>query len=77
MEWGKIHYREFNRRERDIKEKLADTLTKHSQAVQAINNQACTMILEAVESVKGEITKLATEFKSSAEYGAELNQAKG
>ncbi|CRF52628.1 hypothetical protein HAL07_10930 [Helicobacter ailurogastricus] len=38
MEWGKIHYREFNRRERDIKEKLADTLTKHSQAVQAINN---------------------------------------
>ncbi|BEG58312.1 hypothetical protein NHP21005_20000 (plasmid) [Helicobacter sp. NHP21005] len=73
---AKTGYRELNRREQAIKDKLADTLTKHSQAVQAINNQACQVILEAVESVKGEITKLATEFKSSAEYGAELNQAK-
>ncbi|BEG58227.1 hypothetical protein NHP21005_19150 (plasmid) [Helicobacter sp. NHP21005] len=73
---AKTGYRELNRREQAIKEKLAETLTKHSQAVQAINNQACQAILGAVESVKGEISKLATEFKSSAEYGAELNQAK-
>ncbi|BCZ18355.1 double-stranded DNA repair protein Rad50 (plasmid) [Helicobacter sp. NHP19-003] len=74
---AKTGYRELNRREQAIKKDLANTLTKHSQAVQAINNQACQVILEAVESVKNEITKLATEFKSSAEYGAELNQAKG
>ncbi|BDQ28158.1 hypothetical protein ASB1_18340 (plasmid) [Helicobacter heilmannii] len=73
---AKTGYRELNRREQAIKEKLAETLTKHSQAVQSINNQACAIILEAVKSVKGEISKLATEFKSSAEYGTELNQAK-
>ncbi|WP_285602831.1 hypothetical protein [Helicobacter sp. NHP22-001] len=44
--------------------------------MQSISNQACTIILGAVESIKNEITNLATEFKSSAEYGEELNQAK-
>ncbi|WP_199768480.1 CCDC158 family protein [Helicobacter salomonis] len=76
VERGKIHYRELNRREQAIKDTLADTLNKHSQAVQTINNQACQVILEAVESVKDGIRELATEFKNSAEYGAELNQAK-
>ncbi|WP_199766144.1 CCDC158 family protein [Helicobacter salomonis] len=77
VERGKIHYRELNRREQAIKDTLADTLNKHSHAVQTINNQACQVILEAVESVKDGIAKLATEFKNSAEYGAELNQTKG
>ncbi|GMB96950.1 hypothetical protein [Helicobacter sp. NHP22-001] len=76
VEWGKIHYRELNRREQAIKKDLADTLNKHSQEVQSINNQACQVILGAVESVKNEITKLATEFKDSAEYGAELSSTK-
>ncbi|WP_104758968.1 hypothetical protein [Helicobacter bizzozeronii] len=43
--------------------------------MQATNERVCQVILGAVESVKDGIKELATEFKSSAEYSTELNQA--
>ncbi|GMB92706.1 hypothetical protein NHP200010_04170 [Helicobacter bizzozeronii] len=76
VERGKVHYREFNRREQSIKKDLADTLKNHSQKLQSTNDNAYNRVSGTMDDVCCAIEKLITEFKNSAEYGAELNQAK-
>ncbi len=43
--------------------------------MQTIHEQACGTLLKAEERVSTAIRELTIEFKSSAEHGAELNQA--
>ncbi len=76
VERGKVHYRELNRREQSIKKDLADTLKDHSQKLQSINDNAYNRVSKTMDDVCHTIEKLTTEFKNSAEYGTELNQAK-